>query len=45
MKMEGGRGRKKERHVQCAWLGEVEERNPHPFEKTDGYYCTVEEGA
>ena len=38
---EGGRresGKKKEGDVQCAGLGEVNERDPHVFEKTDGYY-------
>ena len=28
----------KERGLQCAWLGEVNERNPHVFEKADGYW-------
>ena len=32
------RGGKKERDVQCTWLGEVDERNPHVFGKPDGYY-------
>ena len=27
-----------ERGLQCTWLGEVNERNPHVFEKADGYW-------
>ena len=30
--------RRKAGIIQCTWLGEADERNPHVFEKPDRYY-------